>query len=60
MKRCITARLRRLSIKDKHAAILSAITRTVNSVSNYYNELLIEVLERERHFIGAVEVQHYL
>lgn len=50
----------RCRIKDKHAKLLSELAREVNLVWNYCNELSMKVLERERRFIGAAELQRYL
>jgi putative transposase len=53
-------RVLRLRIKDRHRATLDEMARAVNLVWNYCNELSVKVLERERRFIGAAEMQRYL
>jgi IS605 OrfB family transposase len=54
-----TTRVLRLRLKDKHAAVLSAMAREVNFVWNYVNELSFKVWQRERRFIGEYEIDRY-
>jgi IS605 OrfB family transposase len=61
MKRCLqTVRTLRVRLKDKHANVLAEMARAVNLTWNYCNELSMKVLERERRFIYAAEMQKYL
>lgn len=61
MQRCHTpVRVLRVRLKDKHTRVLSEMARAVNLVWNYCNDLSLQVLRRERRFIGAHELQSYL
>jgi hypothetical protein len=61
MKRCNKdIKTLRLRIKNRHAKTLLEMSAAVNLVFNFCNELSIKVLERERRFIGASEMQCYL
>jgi IS605 OrfB family transposase len=53
-------RVLRLRIKDKHAAALQGLAHEVNLVWNYTQELALRMLERERRFISAFDVQPYV
>lgn len=53
-------RVLRLCLTDRHAAQLHAMSRDVNLVWNYCNELLAKVFERKRRFIGAYDRHKYL
>ncbi|MCC5613472.1 transposase, partial [Nostoc sp. CHAB 5834] len=56
----LATRVLRVRVKDKHAAALRAMACEVNLVWNYCNELGAKVLERERRFISAFEMQKFL
>lgn len=56
----LAVRVLRLRVKDKHAGALRAMAREVNLVWNYCNDLSFKVLQRERRFMGAFEMQKYL
>lgn len=56
----LSTRVLRLRLKDKHAVSLRAMAREVNLVWNYCNELSLKILERERRFASAYELQKYL
>jgi putative transposase len=49
----------RVRVKDKHAKELLALSREVNLVWNYVNELSVKVLERERKFLSAFDLAAY-
>jgi IS605 OrfB family transposase len=53
-------RVLRLRIKDKHARQLRALAEEVNLVWNFTQELALKVLDRERRFITAYDVQPYV
>jgi putative transposase len=53
-------RVLRVRIKDKHAGVLEEMARAVNLCWNYCNELSMKVLEREKRFIKAPELQRYM
>jgi len=53
-------RVLRLRIKDRHAKQLGNLAEEVNLVWNYVQELALKVLERERRFISAFDVQPYV
>lgn len=55
-----TTRVLRLRLKDKHAPALRAMSRDVNFVWNYCNELSAKVLEREGHWMSGFDLQKYL
>lgn len=56
----VRIRVLRLRLKDKHAAALRAMARDVNLVWNYCNDLSARILDRERRWVGASELQRYL
>jgi len=62
MKRCTKPYLRtlRFRLKDRHAKVLRLMSRAVNLLWNYVNELSMKALEREHRFIGSAEAQSYL
>lgn len=62
MKRCTKPHLRtlRFRLKDRHAKVLRSMSRAVNLVWNYVNELSMKVLQREQRFISSAEAQSYL
>jgi IS605 OrfB family transposase len=47
-------------VKDKHAAFLSRLSREVNTVWNFCNELSMKVIERERRFLSGFDFWPYL
>lgn len=53
-------RVLRVRIKDKHAAALEEMARAVNFCWNYCNDLSQRILERERRFVKASELQRYM
>jgi putative transposase len=53
-------RVLRLRVKDKHAAWLCGLSREVNTVSNYCNELSVKVFERERRFLSGFDFWPFL
>jgi putative transposase len=53
-------RVLRLRIKDKHAASLAEMSRAVNFVWNYCNDLSLQIFRRERRFVSGIEIQRYL
>lgn len=55
-----TTRVLRIRIKDKHASALRALAEEVNFVWNYTQELALKVLERERRFMTAYDVQPFV
>lgn len=55
-----SVRVLRLRLKDKHAATLRTMAREVNLVWNYCNDISLQVLRRERRFMGVFEMQTYL
>ena len=55
-----TTRVLRVRIKDKHAKQLRTLAEEVNLVWNYTQELALKVLERERRFMTAFDVQPYV
>ncbi|MGK5078508.1 RNA-guided endonuclease InsQ/TnpB family protein [Janthinobacterium sp. HLX7-2] len=54
-----STRVLRLRLKDKHAAALSAMTRDVNFVWNYANDLSFKVWQRERRFLSEYDIDTY-
>ena len=57
MTRCKDpVRVLRLRIKDKHAASLAGMSRAVNFVWNYCNELSLKIFLRERRFASGIEL----
>lgn len=55
-----TTRVLRVRVKDRHAAWLAQLSREVNTVWNYCNDLQIRVFERERKFLTGFEFWPYL
>jgi putative transposase len=55
----LSVRVLRLRLKDKHAAALTLMSREVNFVWNYSQDLALKVLERERRFISAFDIAQY-
>lgn len=55
-----SARVLRVRVKDRHAAWLSQLSREVNTVWNYCNDLQIRVFERERKFLTGFDLWPYL
>lgn len=55
-----TTRVLRVRIKDRHAKQLRELSEEVNLVWNYTQELALRVLERERRFMTAFDVQPYV
>ena len=55
----LTVRTMRVRIKDKHANVLLSLSREVNMVWNYDNELCSKVLEREGRFLSAFDLAAY-
>ncbi len=53
-------RVLRVRVKDKHAAFLARLSREVNTVWNYCNELSMKVVERERRFLSGFDFWPYL
>lgn len=49
-----------MRVKDKHATQLCEMARAVNVVWNYCNELSAKVFDRERRFVKAAELQHFM
>jgi putative transposase len=49
----------RLRLKDKHASYLRQLSREVNIVWNFVNELSVKVFERERRFMSGFDLQKY-
>jgi IS605 OrfB family transposase len=49
-----------LRVKDKHAAWLASLSREVNTVFNFCNELSAKVFERERRFLTGFDLWPYL
>lgn len=45
----------RLRVKDKHASFLTGLSRDVNYVWNYCNELQITIFNRERRFLSGFD-----
>ncbi len=56
MKQTKTLKVR---VKDKHAAHLSRMARSVNFVWNYINELSSRSIRERRGFLSAYEIQKY-
>lgn len=56
---CLT-RVLRVRIKDRHAAWLTQLSREVNTVWNYCNDLQMRVFERERRFLSGFDFWPYL
>jgi IS605 OrfB family transposase len=48
-----------LRLKDKHAAVLRQMSRDVNFVWNYSQDLALKVFERERRFLSAFDIAAY-
>lgn len=55
-----TTRVLRVRVKDRHAAWLAQLSREVNTVWNYCNDLQIRVFERERKFLTGFDFWPYL
>ncbi len=55
-----STRVLRVRVKDRHAAWLSQLSREVNMVWNYCNDLQIRVFERERKFLTGFDFWPYL
>lgn len=55
-----STRVLRVRVKDRHAAWLSQLSREVNTVWNYCNDLQIRVFERERKFLTGFDFWPYL
>lgn len=53
-------RVLRVRVKDKHAAFLSRLSRDVNTVWNYCNELSMKMIEREHRFLSGFDFWPYL
>ena len=53
-------RVLRLPVKDKHAAWLCGLSREVNTVFNYCNELSVKVFDRERRFLSGFDFWPFL
>ena len=53
-------RVLRVRVKDKHAAFLSRLSREVNTVWNYCNELSMKIIEREHRFLSGFDFWPYL
>ena len=49
-----------LRIKDKHAATLLELSKQVNTVWNFCNELGLKILQREHRFCSAYDIHPYL
>jgi putative transposase len=56
---CLSVRVLRIRVKDKHATVLRDRAYHVNQVWNYANELSFKVWQRERRFISAYEIDDY-
>jgi putative transposase len=54
-----TLKTLKLRIKDKHAAVLSAMAREVNQVFNYLNELSSRSIRERGKFLSAYDLQKY-
>lgn len=52
-------RVLRCRFKDKHAAMLGKLSREVNLVWNYCNDLSYRVWQRERRFMSGYDLQKY-
>jgi putative transposase len=50
----------RVRVKDRHSAWLEQLSREVNTVWNYCNDLQIRVFERERKFLTGFDFWPYL
>jgi putative transposase len=55
-----SVRVLRVRVKDKHAAFLTRLSREVNTVWNYCNELSMKVIEREGRFLSGFDFWPYL
>ena len=55
-----SVRVLRVRVKDKHAAFLTRLSREVNTVWNYCNELSMKVIEREHRFLSGFDFWPYL
>lgn len=54
-----STRVLRLRLKDKHAVALRQMSRDVNFVWNYSQDLALKVFERERRFLSAFDIAKY-
>jgi putative transposase len=54
-----STRVLRLRIKDKHASVLRQMSRDVNFVWNYSQDLALKVFERERRFLSAFDIAKF-
>jgi putative transposase len=54
-----STRVLRLRLKDKHAPFLRQMSRDVNLVWNYSQDLALKVFERERRFLSAFEIAKF-
>jgi putative transposase len=54
-----STRVLRLRLKDKHATVLKQMSRDVNFVWNYSQDLALKVFERERRFLSAFDIAKF-
>jgi len=55
----LSTRVLRLRLKDKHAVVLRQMSRDVNFVWNYSQDLALKVFERERRVLSAFDIAKF-